>query len=104
MCCTIPVWEVAREVEKMVDVLEGEGHGLHSHEDGLPHVSLVPLRQRGGGQALEHKTRELSHFLFVLKLVLAPKAVTLHWPVLPGQQESVEVRPGWLALSWGKQN
>ena len=82
MCCTIPVWEVAREVEKMVDVLEGEGHGLHSHEDGLPHVSLVPLRQRGGGQALQHKTRELSHSQFGLKLVLVPKAARLHCTAL----------------------
>ena len=50
---------------------------------------------------LEPKTTKSSHLPFGLKLVLIPKAVRMHWPVLPGRPGLVEVRPGWQALSWG---
>ena len=36
------------------------------------------------GHALLHTLREISHLLRAMKIVLAPKAVTLHWPVLQG--------------------
>ena len=50
------------------------------------------------------KLKELSHLYILIKIALATKAVSLHWPVLPGRRESVEVRPGWLARSLEKQN
>ena len=33
---------------------------------------------------LLHKLRELSHLSSLMKIELATKAVSLHWPVLPG--------------------
>ena len=39
---------------------------------------------------LLHKHRELSHLPRAMKIVFAPKAVTLHWPVLPGRWRSVD--------------
>ena len=47
--------------------------------------------------------KRIVSFAVWTEIVLALKAVTLHWPVLPGQRGSLEVRPGWQALSWEKQ-
>ena len=67
--------------------------------------SRTYTKNKGRHGTLEQETRELSHFLFGLKLVLSPKAVTLHWPVLLGQQGASGGQT-WLASSelGGKQN
>ena len=80
-----------------------EGGQTSGHQEGgrscLLVVRLVEELLDGG--PLEPEITKSSHLRFGLKLVLIPKAVRLHWPVLPGRPGLVEVRPGWQALSWG---
>ena len=52
-----------------------------------------------------HKLRELSHLSGLIKIALATKAVSLHWPVLPSQWRSVDsVEARMLGLSQETKN